>query len=58
MACARLLRVRSSNSHLRVERKAARTVDPSPEDSQYEVKSDKLGRSAVHKPSALKKRKK
>ncbi|MFJ5780033.1 DUF2945 domain-containing protein [Streptomyces sp. NPDC093094] len=37
---------------------AGRTVDASPEESQYEVRSDKSGRSAVHKPSALKKRKK
>ncbi|OQD53516.1 DUF2945 domain-containing protein [Streptomyces phaeoluteigriseus] len=37
---------------------AGRTVDASPEEPQYEVRSDKSGRSAVHKPSALKKRKK
>ncbi|MFC9291995.1 DUF2945 domain-containing protein [Streptomyces sp. NPDC057052] len=35
---------------------AGRTVDASPEEPQYEVRSDKSGRSAVHKPSALKKR--
>ncbi|MEU6404885.1 DUF2945 domain-containing protein [Streptomyces sp. NPDC046985] len=37
---------------------AGRTVDASPEDPQYEVRSDKSGRSAVHKPSALKKKEK
>ncbi|MGV9457166.1 DUF2945 domain-containing protein [Streptomyces sp. NPDC003635] len=37
---------------------AGRTVDASPDDPQYEVRSDRSGRSAVHKPSALKKRKK
>ncbi|MFF8595018.1 DUF2945 domain-containing protein [Streptomyces sp. NPDC015220] len=37
---------------------AGRTVAASPDDPQYEVRSDKSGRSAVHKPSALKKRKK
>ncbi|MBP0457135.1 DUF2945 domain-containing protein [Streptomyces montanisoli] len=36
---------------------AGRTVDASPEDPQYQVRSDKSGRSAVHKPSALKKKK-
>ncbi|MFD7137130.1 DUF2945 domain-containing protein [Streptomyces sp. NPDC059894] len=36
---------------------AGRTVDASPEEPQYEVRSDKSGRSAVHKPSALKKKK-
>ncbi|MEV7225132.1 DUF2945 domain-containing protein [Streptomyces sp. NPDC093681] len=35
---------------------AGRTVDASPEDPQYQVRSDKSGRSAVHKPSALKKK--
>jgi hypothetical protein len=34
---------------------AGRTVDASPDDPQYKVKSDKTGREAVHKPSALKK---
>nr|WP_307180015.1 HVA1 family protein [Streptomyces africanus] len=34
-----------------------RTVDASPDDPQYEVRSDKSGRTAVHKPSALKKKK-
>ena len=32
---------------------AGRTVDASPEEPQYEVKSDKTGRTAVHKPGAL-----
>ncbi len=35
---------------------AGRTVDASPEDPQYQVRSDKSGKSAVHKPSALKKK--
>ncbi|GII87939.1 hypothetical protein Ssi03_59290 [Sphaerisporangium siamense] len=39
----------------RTER-AGRVVDASPDDPQYLVKSDKSGRSAVHKPSALRKR--
>ena len=34
---------------------AGRTVDASPDDPQYKVKSDKTGREAVHKPGALKK---
>ncbi|MGX1560054.1 DUF2945 domain-containing protein [Streptomyces sp. NPDC055506] len=38
-------------------RAAGRTVDASPDDPQYQVRSDKSGRSAVHKPSALKKKK-
>ncbi|MFF9408353.1 DUF2945 domain-containing protein [Streptomyces anandii] len=33
-----------------------RTVDASRDDPQYEVRSDKSGRSAVHKPSALRKK--
>ena len=33
---------------------AGRTVDASPDDPQYRVKSDKTGREAVHKPGALK----
>ncbi|MEU6809995.1 DUF2945 domain-containing protein [Streptomyces sp. NPDC046831] len=37
---------------------AGRTVAASPEDPQYEVRSDKSGRPAVHRPSALKKKKK
>ena len=32
---------------------AGRTVDASPEDPQYQVRSDKTGREAVHKPAAL-----
>ncbi|MFD8049096.1 DUF2945 domain-containing protein [Streptomyces chartreusis] len=35
---------------------AGRTVDASPEDPQYEVRSDRSGRSAVHKRSALRKK--
>ncbi|MEU0375928.1 DUF2945 domain-containing protein [Streptomyces cyaneofuscatus] len=35
---------------------AGRTVDASPDEPQYEVESDKTGRSAVHKPSALRKK--
>ncbi len=38
-------------------RAAGRTVDASSDDPQYQVRSDKSGRSAVHKPSALKRRK-
>ncbi|MEU4392083.1 DUF2945 domain-containing protein [Kribbella sp. NPDC023855] len=30
-----------------------RTVDASPDEPQYLVRSDKSGRTAVHKPSAL-----
>ncbi|CAL9393217.1 DUF2945 domain-containing protein [Streptomyces sp. Tu 3180] len=36
---------------------AGRTVDASAEDPQYQVRSEKSGRSAVHKPSALKRKK-
>jgi hypothetical protein len=32
---------------------AGRTVDASPDNPQYRVKSDKTGREAVHKPEAL-----
>ncbi|MFF5494452.1 DUF2945 domain-containing protein [Streptomyces aquilus] len=32
---------------------AGRTVAASPDDPQYEVRSDKSGGTAVHKPSAL-----
>ncbi|MEU9309441.1 DUF2945 domain-containing protein [Streptomyces sp. NPDC048256] len=35
---------------------AGRTVDASREEPQYEVESDKSGRSAVHKPGALRKK--
>ncbi|MFF7114335.1 DUF2945 domain-containing protein [Streptomyces albogriseolus] len=37
---------------------AGRTVAASEEEPQYEVRSDKSGKTAVHKPSALKKKKK
>jgi hypothetical protein len=33
---------------------AGRTVDASPDEPQYKVRSDKTGREAVHKPGALK----
>ncbi|GGS09840.1 MULTISPECIES: DUF2945 domain-containing protein [Streptomyces] len=36
---------------------AGRTVDASPDAPQYQVRSDKSGRPAVHKPSALRKKK-
>ena len=36
---------------------AGRTVDASPEDPQYQVRSEKSGKPAVHKPSAVKKKK-
>ncbi|MBT3149544.1 DUF2945 domain-containing protein [Streptomyces sp. CHD11] len=36
---------------------SGRTVDASEEEPQYEVRSDKSGRTAVHKPSALRKKK-
>ncbi|MFE5613643.1 DUF2945 domain-containing protein [Streptomyces sp. NPDC056470] len=35
---------------------AGRTVDASTEEPQYEVESDTSGRSAVHKPGALRKK--
>jgi hypothetical protein len=35
---------------------AGRTVNASPDDPQYQVRSEKSGRTAVHKPSALKKK--
>lgn len=35
---------------------AGRTVDASKEDPQYEMESDKSGRSAVHKPATLRKK--
>ncbi|MFD6315881.1 hypervirulence associated TUDOR domain-containing protein [Streptomyces nigra] len=35
---------------------AGRTVDASAEEPQYEVRSENSGRSAVHKPSALRKK--
>lgn len=37
-------------------RAAGRTVDASEDAPQYEVESDKSGRSAVHKPGALRKK--
>ncbi|MBI0296375.1 DUF2945 domain-containing protein [Streptomyces sp. PRKS01-29] len=37
-------------------RAAGRTVDASKDEPQYEVESDKSGRSAVHKPDALHKK--
>ncbi|GAB3840726.1 DUF2945 domain-containing protein [Kribbella italica] len=47
-------------AHGTVERKitertqaGGRTVDASPEEPQYLVRSDKSGNTAVHKPSAL-----
>ncbi|WP_336207399.1 DUF2945 domain-containing protein [Nonomuraea sp. LPB2021202275-12-8] len=52
-----------STAEGRVEKKitsrtkaAGRTVNASKEDPQYQVRSDKSGKSAVHKPSALKKK--
>ncbi|MFF0275658.1 DUF2945 domain-containing protein [Streptomyces sp. NPDC094447] len=35
---------------------AGRTVDASAEDPQYEVESDKTGKTAVHKPESLRKK--
>ncbi|MDB1086579.1 DUF2945 domain-containing protein [Streptomyces sp. ACA25] len=35
---------------------AGRTVDASPEEPQYRVRSDKSGRDAVHRPESLTKR--
>ena len=35
---------------------AGRTVAASPEEPQYRVRSEKSGKSAVHKPSALRKK--
>jgi hypothetical protein len=53
-------RSHGNDVHGEVERKITkraetdgRTVDASPDDPQYEVKSDKTGREAVHKPGAL-----
>ncbi|WP_240803903.1 DUF2945 domain-containing protein [Streptomyces sp. A0592] len=37
-------------------RVAGRTVDASAEEPQYEVESDASGRSAVHRPEALRRR--
>ncbi|CDR01258.1 predicted protein [Streptomyces iranensis] len=35
---------------------AGRAVDASPDDPRYLVRSEKSGRTAVHKPSALEKK--
>jgi hypothetical protein len=37
-------------------RAGGRTVDASRDDPQYQVRSEKSGRSAVHKPRALRKK--
>ncbi|GHE75867.1 DUF2945 domain-containing protein [Streptomyces vinaceus] len=37
-------------------RSAGRVVDASKEEPQYEVRSERSGRTAVHKPHALKKK--
>ncbi|MEU6313091.1 DUF2945 domain-containing protein [Streptomyces sp. NPDC047014] len=37
-------------------RAAGRTVDASQEEPQYEVESEKSGRTAVHKPQALRRK--
>lgn len=54
---------RGGTAEGKVERKitrrtdaAGRTVDASPDEPQYEVRSAKSGRTAVHKPSALRRR--
>ncbi len=36
---------------------SGRTVDASPEEPQYEVRSEDSGRTAVHRPAALRRRK-
>ncbi|MFH9613519.1 DUF2945 domain-containing protein [Streptomyces pratensis] len=36
---------------------AGRTVDASEDEPQYEVRSDKTGKNAVHKPESLRKKK-
>ncbi|MEV4105366.1 DUF2945 domain-containing protein [Nonomuraea sp. NPDC049649] len=53
-------RSHGSTAHGKVEKKltsrqeeAGRTVAASPEEPQYVVRSDKSGKKAVHKPSAL-----
>lgn len=38
-------------------KEAGRTVAASPDDPQYVVRSEKSGKKAVHKPSALKRKK-
>ncbi|MEU3164654.1 DUF2945 domain-containing protein [Streptosporangium sp. NPDC006930] len=52
-----------SSTSGRVEKKiterteeAGRTVDTSADDPQYLVRSDKSGKTAVHKPSALRRK--
>ncbi|MER5550410.1 DUF2945 domain-containing protein [Streptomyces sp. NPDC002793] len=45
-----------TKKHTDRTRAAGRTVDASDEDPQYEVRSDASGRSAVHKPDALRTR--
>ncbi|MFD9540700.1 DUF2945 domain-containing protein [Streptomyces sp. NPDC060022] len=45
-----------TRKHTDRTRAAGRTVDASKEDPQYEVESDRTGRSAVHKPGALRKK--
>ncbi|MFF5248461.1 DUF2945 domain-containing protein [Streptosporangium sp. NPDC000095] len=52
-----------SSTSGRVEKKiterteeAGRTVDASADDPQYLVRSDKSGKTAVHKPSALRRK--
>ncbi|MFB4419784.1 DUF2945 domain-containing protein [Streptomyces sp. QL37] len=45
-----------TEKHTDRTRAAGRTVDASEEEPQYEVESDKSGRSAVHRPDALRKR--
>jgi hypothetical protein len=37
-------------------RAGGRTVDATADEPQYEVRSDRSGRTAVHKPGALKKK--
>ncbi|MFD3874023.1 DUF2945 domain-containing protein [Streptomyces sp. NPDC058623] len=37
-------------------RSSGRTVAASPEEPQYEVESEKTGRTAVHKPGALRRK--
>ncbi|MFH9264757.1 MULTISPECIES: DUF2945 domain-containing protein [unclassified Streptomyces] len=38
-------------------KRAGRTVDASEEEPQYEVRSDKTGRKAVHRPESLDRKK-
>lgn len=35
---------------------AGRTVDASPDEPQYEVRSEKTGKKAVHKPESLRRK--